>query len=271
MSAYRQNSTTVYASADLSIQQVTILSPPVPLPLNESDYRALWNIAFVPGPIATEADVTLVRALTSTLGWLLRVDDDFFSDDAQTPQSQLRNFLTIPLQFMVTCWQYANYTAAADGLHNLFPMPSDTVARARSGRLGQRFVVLGWTTQVFVGSGAALLLLSGGLFVWLFARADPLPQSSGIPELDILLRGGGYDSSREVAAAAGGGEKSLRQFVSEYDLDNRPLSSMFGNLRHRNLRLVPEAPSTGVDRQAKLVVIPDRAVDERAPLASGVR
>ena len=166
---------------------------------------------------------------------------------------------------MATCWQYANYTVAQNGFPGVsFPMASDTLATAGGGRLRTRLVVLPWTTWVFVGAGTALLVMSGGLFVWVFASEEPLPKTSGVPELDILSRGGEHGASEAPRGTEtdADGEMTLVRLVRGYNLDERPLSSLFDLFKNRRLKLVLGRSSDNEDVKARLVVLREGAPDE---------
>ena len=234
MTAYKQYATTAYKRKDFSIVNVHPTSELQIQPLDVSDFTATWNKIFIPSNSSSPDDITMINALTFSLSWLLRLYDDVFPDDTNTPLTHLQNFLAIPLQFMVTCTQFANYTLPA-GIRGVFVLPEDMQTTAMSGESTQRFAGQVWTVWVFIASAALVTAAVGGVFLWMVLQREPLPNSSGVHEMDIVMRAG-----------KGGGKhglETLGEFARDKNLDDKSCWRLVRSFRRNRLKTVQEGTS----------------------------
>ncbi|KAK3387386.1 hypothetical protein B0H63DRAFT_393253 [Podospora didyma] len=203
MTAYKQFATTAYKRADSTILDVSSTSEPELVPLSMSDFTLLWKMMLVPGSspvrhrrkhrkdLANRSSDTLDRAminsLTFNLAWLIRLYDNEFPDVIDTPLSHLQNFLAIPLQFMVTCVQFANLSMTEAGLRGIFPLPDETQTVAGGGESLQRMVGQLWTVWSFITSTSASVLLIGSLYGWIIWQDYEVPELLGVPPIDWCI------------------------------------------------------------------------------------
>jgi hypothetical protein len=243
MTAYKQYATTAYKLEDLSILNVYPTSESQIQQLNASDFTATWNKIFITDNNTSQTDITMINALIFSLTWLLRLYDDDFPNDANTPLTHLQNFLAIPLQFMVTCTQFANYSLPA-GFKGVFVLPEDMQTIAVGGESTQRFAGQTWTVLAFITIAGLFIATIGGVFLWMLLQRESLPNSSGVPEVDIVTRIGEGDEFR--------GSVTLGEFVHNENLDNCSPWQLAKSLRRRNIRVVREDKS--LDSKLSLLV-----------------
>ncbi|GAB1312326.1 hypothetical protein MFIFM68171_02536 [Madurella fahalii] len=250
MTAYKQFATTAYRRADSRILDVSVTTEPEIVPLNISDYRLLWERMLVPGlslsHTANSAEETLVyhsadtldqdmvNSLTFNLAWLIRLYDDEFPDDINTPLGHLQNFLAIPLQFMATCLQFANHSLTDEGFKGIYPFPEETHATAVGGESMQKMAGQPWTVWLFISSVSTSMLLIGALYGWIIWQKCALPEVLGISYIDWLLmiypvRGGSHERQ---------GWNHTEQFIGE--VGTFSLWHVAGKLKKYFTRLVPQ-------------------------------
>ena len=297
MSRYKQYTTTSYDRVTFNILHVepgiaptsndTSSSSPSPSepifePARSLDYTETWTKIFVPpnntlsttttGNVTKESyDQTMIKSLTYSVTWLLRLYDDVFPDDAYSPILHLQNFMAIPVQFMVTCLVFANYSMP-DGTRGVFELPVDMQTTAATGESTSRFMGVGWVVWLYIGMGGLSLAGVGGVLGWVFwvnmggrkyaegsssegevRGKGRIPASTGFPELDIAGRLGDDERSGGVhvldATNPGGSEVSLREFVEREDWQGKNASiwTVAKGLRKRRLRLGPAAASSTSD------------------------
>jgi hypothetical protein len=187
ISAFKQYATTDYKREDFSIVNVDLSSEPQIQPLNASDYIAMWEKMFIPTNYSNSNDLTMMRAFTFSLTWMLRLYDDDFPDDTKTPLMQLQNFLAIPLQFMVTCVQFANSSTSDNG-SGILTLPENMHVTAAIGKSDTRLRGKPWAVWTFIGSASLFIVAVGAVLLWMLLQEEPLPESSGYPEIDIVTR-----------------------------------------------------------------------------------
>ena len=108
---FKRHSTAAYDRRNLSILSVDSLSAPEVVEIDPRDLRSLFAKTLTPGPNATSDDTEMTNALLFQLGFVLRLTQDDFSDDKESPLNLLRGFLTIPIQFSTIAWQWVNATS----------------------------------------------------------------------------------------------------------------------------------------------------------------
>ena len=116
MSIFKRYATVAYDRQNFSILSVESVSPPEPVTYDPGDFRAIYSRALIPSANKTSDDTTAVEALLFQMGWLLRLYQDDYSDDKETPLTYLQGFLTIPVQFYTAAFEYANATYARNAI-----------------------------------------------------------------------------------------------------------------------------------------------------------
>jgi hypothetical protein len=183
MSAYKQFTSTTYNRHNLSIINTKVVGAPQPMFLNATGYAEIFNAVMMPSSSSTSVSNTSIAALTYALTWVHRTYSGSFPDDTGTLITVLENFLTIPLQWTVTAVQRINYTAPLLGD---FSMPNDMITTAVGGSSSQRLVIQGWTGWTFIAADTIVLLFVLGSIIWILRQQEPLPQSTGVAEIDTL-------------------------------------------------------------------------------------
>ncbi|PMD43061.1 hypothetical protein L207DRAFT_454895, partial [Hyaloscypha variabilis F] len=181
MACYKQYATTTYNRENFSIMDVRPTADLEQILLNASDYMTIFKKIMIPTSAATETDRAGIESLIYTLTWLHRTYRGSFPDDQNSLVTNLHNFLAIPLQFTVTAYQYANYTAGGN-----FSLPEDTVTVATNGWSRSRLAIQPWTGWLFIIAAAALLLVVMAGILWILGQKAPLPPATGIGDFDDL-------------------------------------------------------------------------------------
>ena len=172
-------------------RSVEPVSSPEPVVIDPDDFRAIWAKLFNPGHNVTSDDAVMVNAFIIELGWYLRLYEDRFSDDEQSPLNLLQNFLTVPIQFSTTALQFSNATLQAEfpGI-DIFPIPSDLETTASAAQITPRFIGQLWTVCVFIAICSVLVLYAGCILGWILFQEPLLTDPSAFPEFDILSKSG---------------------------------------------------------------------------------
>ena len=159
--------------------------------IDPEDFRAIWAKLFDPGSNATSDDAVMVNSFIIQLGWYLRLYEDRFSDDEESPLNLLQNFLAVPIQFSTTGLQFSNATLQAEfpGI-DIFPMPSDLETTASAAQITPRFIGQLWTVCVFIAICTVLVLYGGCILGWILFQEPLLTDPSAFPEFDILSKSG---------------------------------------------------------------------------------
>jgi hypothetical protein len=191
LSVFREYATTVYDRQNLSILSVETVSSPQPVVIDPADYKAIWTKLFNPSSNTTSDDAVMVNSFMYELGWYLRLYQDEFGDDGQSPLNLLQNFLTIPIQFSTTALQFSNATLQAifPGAGS-FSMPSYLETTASEAQVTPRFIGQLWTVSAFIGTCSILILWAGGILGWILFQKPVLSDPSAFPEFDIVARSG---------------------------------------------------------------------------------
>lgn len=191
LSVFRQYATTAYDRQNFSIIDVEPVSSPQPVVIDPDDFRAIWAKLFNPGINTTSDDAVMVDSFMIELGWYLRLYEDRFSDDAQSPLNLLQNFLTVPIQFSTTALQFSNATLQAEFPgSDVFPIPSDLETTASAAQITPRFIGQLWTVCVFIAICSVLVLYAGCILGWILFQEPLLTDPSAFPEFDILAKSG---------------------------------------------------------------------------------
>ena len=124
------------------------------------------------------------------LGWYLRLYQDLFRNDQQSPLELLQNFLTIPLIFSVTALQWSNATCElAPSQPNCadFSMPDNMSVTASAAKSASRFMGVKWVIVLFIAVGTFVVMCPGALLAWIISRREALPfDPSNYPDKDAM-------------------------------------------------------------------------------------
>jgi len=236
LTAYRQKATTSYHARDFSILHTKPTGNADIHPLDNAEFRAIWNKILMVDSESNEEDKIMINSFTWSLAWLIRLYDDDYPDDSTTPMTYLQNFLAVPLQFTLACVILLNSTGLGTPANPSSSwLPDEMITTATGGVLIPRFVVRVWTWAVFLSLGGALILLAVGILTWIFMCKAALPRTSGFPELDIMARA----ENKNTATGEGESIEGLRELVEVVQMeelaDARWPHTMA--LRIRNFRL----------------------------------
>jgi hypothetical protein len=127
-------------------------------------------------------DSIMVDSFMFELGWYLRLYEDQFHEDQQSPINLLRNFLTMPIQFYTTALQYWNATTSGGDA----PMPGNMQTTALAAQGHWRWKAPLWTLIVWMVIVAAFIFVSGMILFWILFQ-DTIPfKHTSFPPLDIV-------------------------------------------------------------------------------------
>ena len=188
MSIFKRYATVAYDRQNFSILSVESVSPPEPVTYDPSDFRAIYSRAFVPSANKTSDDTIAVEALLFQIGWLLRLYQDDYRDDKETPLTYLQGFLTIPVQFYTAAFEYANATYARNAITlegTYLNIPSDLETEVSAALIKFRVQAKDWTFWVFCGVVSMLMLWCGIIFVWILIQRPAFPNISSFAEINF--------------------------------------------------------------------------------------
>jgi hypothetical protein len=240
MTAFRQRATTSYQRANFAILNVETTSEANIQPLKMEDFTATWDKVFIASNFesAKNEDAMVSNSLTTSLTWLIRLYADVFPDDEYSPRRFLANFLSIPQQFMVTCYQFSNYTIGAFGGNTRFVVPDELATIVVGGNSSQRFSGQPWVVWLFISTSVVAVLSVIGLFLYALTQRTPMPGSAGIPNLEFLsIAGSGEDHERSAT--------SLPDLVRSEKLDDANALQLSRSIRRRNVKLVKDMEDPG--------------------------
>jgi hypothetical protein len=221
LAVYRQNATTAYSRQNLSILHVETTSPPYNYGVTVSLFWSIWDKTFSPASVLTPNDSMMQNAMLLSLNWYLRLFQDRYQNDRETPLEFLQNFISVPIQFSSTALQIANATLQGENITNIFPIPPELEVTASGARVITRFKGQVWTFVLFVTIGGSLVLYCGLILSWiLWEKAPLLFNPSSFPTIDFASLSGvqtqegkqtianlvqnGSLTTREIAKAAAG-------------------------------------------------------------------
>jgi hypothetical protein len=188
MSIFKRYATVAYDRQNFSILSVESVSPPEPVTYDPSDFRAIYSRTFVPSANKTSDDTIAVEALLFQIGWLLRLYQDDYRDDKETPLTYLQGLLTIPVQFYTAAFEYANATYARNAITlegNYLNVPSDLETEVSAALIKFRVQAKDWTFWVFCGVVSVLTLWCGIIFVWVLSQEAAFPNISSFAEINF--------------------------------------------------------------------------------------
>jgi hypothetical protein len=171
----------------LSILSVESISDPEAVEIKPSDLHRVFSYVLTPGNNATSDDTELTNAMLFQIGWVLRLSQDDFPDDKDSPLNFLRGFLTIPIQFSTVAWQFVNATIyASDPQSTLYSLPPDLDTTASATQVTYRVVsTKPWTVYAFMAAVVVLLLWSNSLFGYMISQKTIVPNRSAFSDIDV--------------------------------------------------------------------------------------
>jgi hypothetical protein len=189
MNVFKRYATVVYDSRNLSIRSVESITSPESAKIDPLDLMRLYTKALTPHINVTSDDTIMTNAALFQIGLVLRLMQDDFPNNQDTPLNFLRGFLTIPIQFTVSAWQFVNATVfALDPQSSRYALPPDLEATASPAQVTYRTVsTRPWTFYVFSAVLTALVLYSISLFTfirWHTPHGLTIYQSL-YPEIDV--------------------------------------------------------------------------------------
>jgi hypothetical protein len=185
VATYTEFTTTSYYAQNLSIINVTPTSAREALPINIDAFKLTWAKLFNPGnDTSPVANPFMVNAFQFELGFYLRLENDDFPNDQQSPLQILRNVITVPLQFSTTALLYMNATIGG------FDIP-DAMQSTASAALGRwRWKAQLWTVATWIGVAGTLLLSSGTMILWILFQDLVEAKSTAFPSIDKVSLAG---------------------------------------------------------------------------------
>jgi hypothetical protein len=195
VTTYRQFTTASYDRQNLSIITVASIGNQEPLPINIDGFKATWALLLgvnnqTSSNASTISDDELMRdSFMFELGWYLRLYEDQYHEDHQSPLSILRNFITVPIQFYTTALNFWNATRAAEGFNSTnggVAMPDDMHTTVSAAHGEWRWKAPLWSVILWIAVAMILILSSGGILFWILFQ-NPLDFGARAPPpLDIL-------------------------------------------------------------------------------------
>jgi hypothetical protein len=188
MSVFKRYATVAYDRQNFSILSVESVSSPEPVTYDPSDFRAIYSRTLVPSANKTSDDTIAVEALLFQTGWLLRLYQDDYSDDKETPLTYLQGFLTIPVQFYTAAFEYANATYARNAITlagDYLNVPSDLETKVSGALIKFRVQAKDWTFWVFCGAVSMLVLWCAIIFMWILRQKPAFPNISSFAEVNF--------------------------------------------------------------------------------------
>jgi hypothetical protein len=238
MSAYKRYATVAYDRQNFSILSIESISPPGQITYNTSDFHDLFLNLFTPKVNDTSDNAVMVDALLVQLGWLLRLYQDDFGDDQESPVNFLRDMLIIPIQFTTAAWQFAN--ATAEYFPGLYALPSDLITTASAARVTARVMATPWTVYVFISVASVLYVWGASVLCWvLFWLKTPSPNTSGFLEVDVSSKMARLSSHihGQSDEASGSTIVDLSSMLQRSELGNAESSRIAKVIKGKRLRV----------------------------------
>lgn len=220
----------------MSILNVESISDPEAVEINPSDLRRVFSFILTAGNNATSDDTEMTNALLFQIGWVLRLSQDDFPDDKDSPLNFLRGFLTIPIQFSTVAWQFVNSTVyASDSQSTLYALPPDLDTTASAAQVTYRTVsTKPWVVYVFMAVVVILLLWSNSLFAYMFSQKTVVPNRSAFSDIDVTAKSTYPPNGVEVPKPVCDYSSALR----DAGLGNAQSSKIVKGLNEKVIRVV---------------------------------
>jgi hypothetical protein len=122
----------------------------------------------------------------------------------------LKGFLTIPIQFSTTAWQFASFNT----------LPADLQTTARFSTSSQRALGKLWVLIVFTSCAGILILFSVVTLIWIILFGPVTPNCSRWPEVDILVQSTIPRRQDDDIEANSAGVLGLQSFARQNGMGN---------------------------------------------------
>jgi hypothetical protein len=192
MNASKRYSTTAYSAQNLSILSLESISAPETYEPNVTAFRNGLDAVLT-------ADSNVTYAYLTAAGWFLRLYQDEFKDDIESPLRLLEGLLIVQQQFTVNAWQYANASLAAiDPDSSTFALPPDLQATAAPAQYQYRAIAkYPATVYTFIVIGFSILVYWFSVFCSLLRSRADIPHASEFSQVDLSSRSG-YPSAAKL-------------------------------------------------------------------------
>jgi hypothetical protein len=175
--AYDLNNFTI-----LSVQSISDPEPIDPTFISQTvgNLSYLFSFAFTTLPDTFKTsdpgfeNYTSAWCVAFDIGWALRLYQDDYRNYPGGPLDVLKGFLTVPIQFSTTAWQWASFDT----------LPQDLLTTASFSTSSQRALGKLWMLIVFTAGAGSLILLSALSLLWVVIWSARTPDSQRWSELD---------------------------------------------------------------------------------------
>jgi len=257
MSTFKRYATVAYDRQNFSILSIESISPPEPVTYDPKDFRSIYSKLLVPPASVTNDDTITVDALLFQLGWLLRLYQDDYGDDKESPLTYLRGFLTIPLQFYTAAFIYANATSARNGISIEgidLSLPSDLVTKVSAALTRPRAIAKQWTFWVFTGTASVLILWCWSIFVWILKQETISPNISSFAEIDFGSRWFLSNSQRVLGGNNQSAVEGFQSMLRDKSLGNAKTKDIVEAVKDSILRVAAVQDSTSTENEEVIVL-----------------
>jgi hypothetical protein len=189
LSIRKRYASVAYDLANFSILSIESISDPEPITPTfvtntVGNLTKIFNLAFSPIPNTfntSDRNFETYAASWSNfymLSWALRLYQDDYPNYPGGPLDVLKSFLTMPIQFSTTAWQWALWDTLPSDLHT-----TGTYATSSPRVLGELWVLI-----VFASGTGSLILFSATVLICVILWGPVTPNSSSFAEIDILAK-----------------------------------------------------------------------------------
>jgi hypothetical protein len=238
MVIHKRYTTTAYSLTNFSILDIQSISAPEPMPPDFAgeivgNLTYLWSLIFSPIPPTFNTSDTNFTTYTGSfsnywdLSWALRLYQDDFPNYPGGPLDVMKGFLTIPIQFSTTAWQFASFDT----------LPADLQTTARFSTSSQRALGKLWVLIVFTSCAGILILFSVVTLMWIILFGPMTPNSSRWPEVDKLVRSSIPRRWNDDIEANNVGVHDLQSFARQNGMGNGTSSIVRAGLQEARLFL----------------------------------
>ena len=183
MSVFKRTATVAYDGRNFSILGVEYISSPKPAEIIVDDFRLAYSIGLSSSGSGSSDTTVQTDALLYDFGWALRLFQDEFPTNKQSPENLLQGFLVVPIQFSTTMWQFLNTTLTE--VPGLFALPYDLQTTASAAQPTYRALAAPWTVFLYMIIAGVSVLWASLLFLCSVCRNPVVPNTSSFAEIDI--------------------------------------------------------------------------------------
>jgi len=221
LSIHKRYATVVYDVNNFSILSIESITGPQPMPPafmaeTVNNLTHISSLVFQEIPFTfnmSDRNFSNYASASNNffdLSWALRLYQDDYKNYPGGPLDVLKSFLTIPLQFSTTAWEFASFDTLPADLYT-----TGTYAISSSRVLGDRWVLI-----VFASGSGILILSSVFALLWVLIRGPMTPNSSRWPELDNLARSSLHENAIDGGVEEGAQNADLGSFARQHGIGN---------------------------------------------------